>query len=98
MIANAIFITSIAFIAVGMYIMGELQFLAHYRAFIFHKYGAVIAWFCLAAFLNLFAVVYFATRKLYLKDTGKKLAHVEKQLRTGSSISQELTEHLTELD
>jgi len=35
-------------------------------------------------------------RKLLLKDTGRKLAHVEKQLRTGQSISTEMTERLEE--
>ena len=35
-------------------------------------------------------------RKLLLKDTGRKLAHLEKQLRTGHSISTELTERLKE--
>ena len=35
-------------------------------------------------------------RKLMLKDKGHKLAHVEKQLRTGHSISTELTERLKE--
>jgi len=46
------------------------------------------------AFINIYAAVYFAVRKLLLKETGRKLAHVEKQLRTGQSISQELTERL----
>ena len=35
-------------------------------------------------------------RKLLLKDTGPKLAHLEKQLRTGPSISTELTGQLKE--
>jgi len=36
------------------------------------------------------------SRKLLLKDTGRKLAHIEKQLRTGHSISTGLTERLKE--
>jgi hypothetical protein len=55
-----------------------------------------ISWFLLCLFGNLFAVVYAINRKLFLKDTGRKLAHVEKQIRTGSSISEELSERLTE--
>ena len=43
-----------------------------------------------------YAALYFGVRKLLLKETGRKLAHVEKQLRTGQSISQELTERLKE--
>ncbi len=34
--------------------------------------------------------------KLLLKDTGRSLAHMEKQLRTGNSISTELTKCLEE--
>jgi hypothetical protein len=31
-----------------------------------------------------------------LKDTGRKLAHLEKQLRTGESLSEELSRRLEE--
>jgi hypothetical protein len=33
-----------------------------------------------------------------LKDTGRKLAHLEKQLRSGAGISEELTRRLDEED
>lgn len=96
MIASSIFVASILSLACGFYLMGELTFLAPYRAFIFHRYGTTIGWFCLLAFLNLFAAILVLNRKLFLRDTGRKLAHVEKQLRTGSSISEELSERLSE--
>jgi hypothetical protein len=95
-ISNSIFVTSIIFLGIGFYLVGELKFLAPYRVFIFHRYGPVIGWFAAAAFFNLFAAIYALNRKLFLKDTGRKLAHVEKQLRTGSSISEELSERLAE--
>jgi len=38
----------------------------------------------------------FTVGRKLLKDTGRKLAHVEMQLRTGLSISTELTERLKE--
>lgn len=91
MIANSIFAASIIVIAALLYIVGELAFLAPYRDLILHRYGTVIAWFAILLFFNLCAAIHALTRKLLLKDTGKKLAHVEKQLRTGSSISEELT-------
>ncbi|MCU1262129.1 MAG: hypothetical protein JWO80_5014 [Bryobacterales bacterium] len=96
MIANSIFVTSILALACGFYVMGELTFLSPYRGFILHRYGAIIGWFALLAFVNLFAGILAVNRKLFLKDTGRKLAHVEKQLRTGSSISEELSERLAE--
>ena len=96
MIGNSIFVAMIVFLAVGFYLVGELRFLAPHRVYIFHRYGTAIAWFGALAFFNLFAAIYALNRQLFLKDTGRKLAHVEKQLRTGSSISQELSERLSE--
>jgi len=49
-----------------------------------------------AVFFSVFAGVYVAARKLFLKDTVRKLAHIEKQLRTGGSISEELSRRLSE--
>jgi len=46
--------------------------------------------------LNLFAAFYLICRKLFLKDTGEKLAHLEKQLRSGGTISEELSRRLKE--
>ena len=96
MIANAIFGASIITIAALLFVVGELSFLAPYRDLLFYRYGKIIGWYVALVFLNLCAAVYVVRRKLLLKDTGKKLAHVEKQLRTGSSISDELTNLLGE--
>ena len=96
MIASSVFLTSILMLAAGFYVVGELRFLAPYRELLWHRYASVIGWFLLAVFGNLFAVIYALNRKLFLKDTGKKLAHVEKQIRTGSSISEELSQRVLE--
>ncbi len=40
--------------------------------------------------------MYLIVRKLFLKETGRKLAHIEKQIRSGESISEELTRRLSE--
>jgi hypothetical protein len=95
-ISNSIFVASIIFLGCVFYLVGELRFLAPYRVFIFQRYGVSIGWFSLLVFFNLFAAIYAFNRQLFLKDTGRKLAHVEKQLRTGSSISEELSERLRE--
>ena len=96
MIANAFFVTTILFLAGGLFLVGEFRFLTPFRGLIYQVYAGPIAAYCALLFFNLFALVYFATRQLFLKDTGRKLAHVEKQLRTGSSISDELTKRLEE--
>ncbi len=96
MIATSIFLASLIFLACAFYVMGELTFLAPWRAYILHRYGPAIGSFSALVFLNLFAAALAINRKLFLKDTGRKLAHVEKQLRTGSSISDELSRRLVE--
>jgi len=47
-------------------------------------------------FLNLLAGFFLLTRRLLLKDTGQKLAHLEKQLRGRESISEELSRRIAE--
>jgi hypothetical protein len=94
MLANSLFATSILFLALLLFLLGECTFLIPYRVLLVDKYGATIVAFLAALFLNVFAAVYLGARKLFLKDTGRKLAHVEKQIRTGTSISEELTQRL----
>ncbi len=94
MLANSLFLTTILFLALLLFLLGECTFLIPYRVLLVDKYGTTIFAFLVALFLNVFAVVYLGARKLFLKDTGRKLAHVEKQIRTGSSISEELTQRL----
>src|SRR5713101_201839 len=96
MIANVFFATTILFLALFFFLLQECAFLIPYRTLLIDKYGTVIALFAAAVFFNVFAGVYVATRKLFLKDTGRKLAHIEKQLRTGESISEELSRRLSE--
>lgn len=96
MAINAFFVTTLLLMAVAIFLMGELEFLVPYKALLFGPYAGSIAAFTTALFVNVFAVVYLVGRTLFLKDTGRKLAHLEKQLRTDRSISEELAERLGE--
>jgi hypothetical protein len=96
MVQSSAFLSAVVVIALCMVLLGELGFLAPYRATILHTYAAPIFTFIALFAVNLFGAVLAVNRRLFLRDTGKKLAHVEKQLRTGSSISDELTERLSE--
>jgi hypothetical protein len=96
MIANALFATTVCFLAIGLFLMGECQFLIPYRQLLWEQYGTQIAIFAGLIFVNLFAAFYLICRKLFLKDTGEKLAHLEKQLRSGGTISEELSRRLRE--
>lgn len=96
MITNVFFATTVIFLAIGFFLLEECKFLIPYRALLAAKYSRVLAVYAAALFFNLFALIYLFVRKLLLKETGKKLAHVEKQLRSGDSISEELSRRLTE--
>lgn len=96
MVTNVFFATTILFMAAGFFLLDQCRFLIPYKSLLIERYGVAILLFATALFINIYAAVYFGVRKLLLKETGRKLAHVEKQLRTGQSISEELTEQLKE--
>jgi hypothetical protein len=96
MVGNAFLASTVIMLALAFYLMQECEFLIPYRQLLFYKYGEAIGLFTLALFVNVFAAVYAASRKLFLKDTGRKLAHLEKQLRSDESISEELSRRLKE--
>jgi hypothetical protein len=96
MIPNIFFATTIIFLAIGFLLLQECEFLIPYRSLLVSKYGRAIALFAGLLFFNLFALMYLVVRKLFLKETGRKLAHIEKQIRSGESISEELSRRLSE--
>ena len=98
MIANSAFLAAMVLMLGTFYLAGQLSFLAPYKHLILREHGPVILAGVAVVFLNLFAVFYLLTRALFLKDTGRKLAHVEKQLRTGDSIVADLSARLAEED
>lgn len=93
MIANALLATCVLSLAAIFGLMQACRFLIPYRYLLLHAYGPTIAVWSGLAFLNLFAACYAVSRTLFLKDTGQKLAHLEKQLR-GGSLSAELAQRL----
>jgi hypothetical protein len=94
MIRSALFITAAIFLAAGLWLLDETRFLIPYRPLLIHLYGQAILSFVAALFLNIFTAVYLLCRKLFLKDTGRKLVHMDKQLRSGFTIADELLRHL----
>jgi len=84
-IANALIITIAILLAVGFWLMGQLRFLIPYRHILVHQYGVVLFLGTTVLFVNVFAAVYVIQRKFFLKDTGRKLSHVDKQALAGRS-------------
>jgi signal transduction histidine kinase len=94
MIANSAFLAAMVMLLLLFWVMGQLEFLAPYKHAILPRYLWTIVGSVVVLFLNLFAVFYTAARRLFLKDTGRKLAHVERQLRTPDTVVRDLSERL----
>ena len=83
MIANALILTIAILLALGFWLMGELKFFIPYKAVLLHQYGTAILAFLGVLFINVFAIIFAVNRRFFLKDTGRKLSHLDKQLQVG---------------
>ena len=84
-IANALIITIAILLAIGFWLMGRAAvphpLPAHPHSSI---WGCDLLWVAVL-FVNVFAAVYVVQRKFFLKDTGRKLSHIDKQAIIGRS-------------
>src|SRR5205823_6894639 len=83
MIANALLVTVAVLLALGFWLMDELKFLIPYRRILVHQYGPALLLWLTISFVNLFTAVYAIQRQFFLKDTGRKLSHVDRQVLQG---------------
>jgi hypothetical protein len=83
MIANALLITIAFLLAYGFWLMGELKFMASYKAVLLQAYEAWILGSAAVLFFNVFGVVLLLQRKFLLKNTGRKLSHLDRQFHVG---------------
>ena len=83
MIANALLLTVAILLAYGFWLMDQLKFMASYKAVLFHEYGPVIFLSAGVLFLNVFGAALLFRRKFFLKDTGRKLSHLDQQFHVG---------------
>jgi len=83
MIANALLLTVAFMLAYGFWLMDQLKFMAPYRTVLFHGYGTVIFTSAAILFANIFGAVLLLERKFLLKDTGRKLSHLDRQFQVG---------------
>ena len=85
MIANALLLTIAVLLAYGFWLMDQLKFMASYKGVIFHAYGNVLFAAASVLFLNVFAAFLAINRRFFLKDTGRKLSHLDKQFNVGQA-------------
>jgi len=83
MIANALLFTIVVLLAYGLWLLDQLRFMARYKAVLFHAYGSTILLFLAVVFLNLFGMSLAIGRRFFLKNTGRKLSHLDRQFNVG---------------
>lgn len=83
MIANSIFAASVVTLGVLFFLAAKLRFLAPYRLLLVEHYLSVILISIVILFLNLAAASFALGRRFFLKDTGSKLAHFDRELNAG---------------
>ena len=90
MIANVAFLAAITTFLVVAWLAGELSFLAPYKAGLFRHHGLTIGLAIVVLFLNLCATYYGIARWLFLRDTGRKLSHMDRQLGSKDAVLRDL--------
>jgi hypothetical protein len=89
-IKNTAFLAALTVFLLASWLAGELRFLAPYKVALFQHHGRLIAVGTLLVFLNLCAAYYGIARWLFLRDTGRKLMHVDRQLIASEGVHQDL--------
>jgi hypothetical protein len=93
-IANVAFLAAITTFLAVAWLAGELSFLAPYKAGIFRHHGATIGVAIAVLFLNLCATYYGIARWLFLRDAGRKLAHMDRQLGSRDAVLSDLQQDI----
>jgi hypothetical protein len=87
MIGNSLILTVVLLTVLLFALMSELSYLSRFRAHLFTAHGYAIALFFGCLFVNVFAAVHTLNRKFFLKGTGQKLTHLDRQIRDGSDVT-----------
>jgi hypothetical protein len=82
-IANSLLLTIAILLALGFWLMGELRFLVPYKLVLWQSYETPMLVYVGILAVNVFAAAFALIRKFFLKDTGRKLSHLDKQLHVG---------------
>ena len=90
MIKNTAFLAALTVFLLAAWLAGELTILAPYKVALFRYYGTTIAVGALLVYTTLFAAYYGLARWLFLRDTGRKLRHMDRQLMVSEGVHQDL--------
>jgi hypothetical protein len=84
-LANAVFVATVIFLALAFTLMGQLRFLIPWRALLWHEYSRGILFYCFLLFTNILGLTIWVERKLWLRDTGRKLKHLDQEIHSGQN-------------
>jgi hypothetical protein len=90
MMANAAFLAGLTTFVLAAWLAAELSFLAPYKAAIFSTYSLHILAGVVLVFVNLLGAYYLIARWLFLRDAGRKLTHIDRQLRSAPGLHDDL--------
>ena len=90
MIANTALLAALTVFLLAAWLAGELSLLAPYKVALFRLHGTFILGTTLLVFLHLCAAYYALARWLFLRDTGRKLTHVDQQLIASEGVHQDV--------
>jgi len=92
-LANAIFVASLIFLALAFTLMSQLRFLVPWRALLWQEYWRGIVFCCGLLFSNILGLTIWIERKFWLRDTGRKLKHLDQEIHSGQNeLSREILE------
>ena len=75
--------TIIVLLGYGFWLLDQLKFMAAYKTVLFHAYGSTILLFVAVLSVNLFGLALALGRRFFLKNTGRKLSHLDRQFNVG---------------
>ena len=90
MIANTAFLAAVTTFLILAWLAGELSYLSRYKSALFRLHGLQMGVVTILIFLNLCGLYYGLARVLFLRDTGRKLRHLDRQLGTADGVIDEL--------
>jgi hypothetical protein len=91
MAAPTALLTTLLLMALGFWLADAAKPLIPYKHLLWTRYGGFLTFYAGLLILNVSALSLVLVRALGLKRAGRKLAHVDQELRSDSAIAQELT-------
>jgi hypothetical protein len=94
MIANTAFLAALTLFLLVAWLAGELSFLTPYKGTLWQLHGRLILEAALLVYLNLCAAYYALARWFFLRDTGRKLTYLDRQLMSSEGVREDLPSEL----